>query len=68
MEIQVKDISGELLWARSPVGGFTSQTYGANGTLQRIELALREALEQCRGELLISVDFDRVTDVGGASA
>lgn len=68
MEIQVRGVSGELLWARSSVGGFTSQTYGADGTLQKIERALWEALEQCRGELLISVDRDRVSDVGGASA
>lgn len=68
MEIQVRDVSGELLWARSPVGGFTSQAYGADGTLQNIERALCEALEQCRGELLISVDRDRVSDVGRAPA
>lgn len=65
MRVEVRDEGGELIWSRSPVGGFTSNTYGADGTLKRLERALMMALDQCRGELVISVDSNRVADLGG---
>jgi hypothetical protein len=66
MEVQVKDESGVVLWARGPAGGLTSQSYGADGTLEQVAQALGHALEQCRGELSISMDSDGVFDIGRA--
>lgn len=67
MRVEVRDDDGELIWSRSPVGGFTSNAYGADGTLNRLEQALEQALDQCRGELAISMNSDRVADLGGAT-
>ncbi|MNJ49921.1 hypothetical protein D3C77_451790 [compost metagenome] len=65
MRVEVRDEAGNLIWSRSPVGGVSSQAYGADGTLQQLEQALEMALVQCRGELAVSVDGDGVADLGG---
>jgi hypothetical protein len=64
MKIQAFDEAGNLIWSRGPVGGVTSHSYGADGTLQQVEQALVLALAQCRGELAVAVDRDRVSETG----
>lgn len=68
MLVEVRDQGGKLIWARSPEGGFTSNAYGADGTLKRLEQALEMALAQCRGELAISMNSDRVSDLSTPAA
>lgn len=67
MRVEVRDERGELIWSRSPIGGFTSNAYGADGTLKRLEQALVKALDQCRGELAVTMNSDRVADLSGPS-
>ena len=62
MEVQVRDSTGKLIWSRNTVGGLTSASYGNNGTLTSILKMLELALHQCKGELAVSDDVDRVCD------
>lgn len=64
MEVQVKDEAGNVVWSKGAVGGMTSKSYGTDGTLQQIEQVLAQALAQCRGELAIAMNPDRVGQAG----
>ncbi|GAB7529411.1 hypothetical protein PS3A_18200 [Pseudomonas sp. 3A(2025)] len=66
MQVRVVDQGGQLIWARSPIGGVTSLAYGADGTLKSIEQALELALTQCKGELA-TMNRDRVSDIRGST-
>lgn len=63
MEVRVVDGDGELVWSRNADGGFTSAKYSRDSTLVLIQDALESALHQCKGELAISDDVDRMADV-----
>lgn len=67
MDVQVRDIQGKLIWSRNSVGGVTSASYTKDSTLELIRDALELALYQCKGELSVSDDIDRVADVCAAS-
>lgn len=64
MEVQVRDVRGELIWARNAVGGVTSSAYGFNSTLKDIKVALETALEQCVGELALFENIDGILVTG----
>lgn len=67
MEVQVRNAGGELLWARNTVGGYTSASYGNGPTLASIRDMLELALYQCRGELTVSNDINRMCNSSAAS-
>ncbi len=53
MDVQILDTEGKLVWARAPIGGYTSSAYRSDGTLEQIKKALELALAQCKGELAV---------------
>jgi len=67
MEVQVRNVQGELIWARNAVGGVTSSAYGLDSTLKDIKAALDTALEQCVGELALFEDVDGIPVAGSPS-
>ena len=58
MDVQILNRDGVIVWARSPVGGFTSSAYRGCGTLDEIKRVLELALAQCKAELTISDNSD----------
>lgn len=63
MEVRLVDGDGKLVWSRNADGGFTSARYSTDSTLVLIQDALESALHQCKGELAVSDDVDRMADV-----
>jgi hypothetical protein len=67
MRIVAYSDSGEELWGRDGCHGYTSRSYGMDGTLAKIVLALENALSQAKGELAVALDVAKpVSYVSGA--
>lgn len=64
MEVQVRNVQGELIWARNAVGGVTSSAYGLDSTLKDIKSAIEAALAQCVGELALFENVDGISVAG----
>lgn len=72
MRVDVKSDDGELLWAvwdgPAGQGGITSRTYGADGTLRLIQIALAAARQQLDGELAVFDVADGIFDMRAATS
>lgn len=62
MRVEIRDDSGELLWAvwrsAGSCGGVTNSSYGKDGTLKHIVSVLEDARQQAVGELAVSHEVD----------
>lgn len=67
MNVQVRNSEGELVWSRTAVGGMTSTSYAQDSTLRSILEMLEFAVRQCKGELSVADNVDRVCDGGAAT-
>ena len=69
MIVRIINGAGESIWERDEQRsrGMTSRAYAADGTLEEIIRALKDALRQAEGELLTFDVVDRVPDVSSTA-
>jgi hypothetical protein len=59
--MKVAIYSGDaLVWEREGARGFTSRAYSNDGTINRLIVALEDALTQARGESAVAFDVAKI--------